>query len=90
MIAQHIYGIDIPTREELIAAEASIENIKNLIGVDELIYGSVEDMKEACLEGNPEIKDLEMSCFDARYITGDVTEEILHQQSLSRACERKD
>ena len=84
----NLYGIDIPTREELIASEASIEEIGEQIGADKLFYGTVEDMFESCVEGNPEVKDLDMSCFDGVYKTGDIDEEVLKRQSDSRTGER--
>jgi phosphoribosylamine--glycine ligase len=53
------YGVDFPTKEELIASNKSIEEIREYMGADELIYGSIEDLKEvikrplcaACLDG---------------------------------------
>jgi amidophosphoribosyltransferase len=41
------YGIDMPTREELIAAERSLEEIRSKLGVDSLGYLSLEGMTEA-------------------------------------------
>ncbi|PKL36766.1 amidophosphoribosyltransferase [Candidatus Peregrinibacteria bacterium HGW-Peregrinibacteria-1] len=84
----NLYGIDIATQEELVAANVKVEDIGALIGADELFYGDIDDMKEACLEGNPNIKDMDMSCFDGRYVTGDVTEEVLREQSSCRSQER--
>ena len=41
----NVYGIDMPTREELIAADRSIEQIRDYIGADALIYQDVDAMK---------------------------------------------
>ena len=46
-------------------------------------------MFDACIEGNPDIKDLDMSCFDGVYKTGDIDEEVLQKQAESRSNERK-
>ncbi|TXK18724.1 amidophosphoribosyltransferase [Homoserinibacter sp. GY 40078] len=72
----HVYGINMPTRAELIASGRKIPEIATALGADYLIYQEVEDMKSAILEGSP-ITDLEMSCFTGEYVTGTVTPEYL-------------
>jgi amidophosphoribosyltransferase len=69
----NVYGIDMPTRNELIASDRSDEEIAREIGCDELIYQDLDAMVEAVRSGNPAIVDFDTSCFDGRYITGDVT-----------------
>ena len=88
IISPNLYGIDIPTKEELIAANASIGEVCEQIGADKLFYGTVKGMFDACVEGNPKIKDMDMSCFDGVYKTGDIDDEVLERQSYSRSCER--
>ncbi|QEO09149.1 amidophosphoribosyltransferase [Protaetiibacter larvae] len=72
----HVYGINMPTRAELIASGRKIPEIATALGADYLIYQEVEDMKSAILEGSP-ITELEMSCFTGEYVTGTVTPEYL-------------
>ena len=69
----NVYGIDMPTREELIAHGRSIEEIRQFIGADALIYQDVDAMKRAVHALNPRLDGFEASCFDGCYITGDVT-----------------
>jgi amidophosphoribosyltransferase len=69
----NVYGIDMPTSEELIAHERSIEEIRQFIGADALIYQDVDAMKRVVGALNPKIASFEASCFDGRYITGDVS-----------------
>jgi amidophosphoribosyltransferase len=69
----NVYGIDMPTAEELIAHNRSIEEIRAYIGCDALIYQDVDAMKRAISSLNPTINGFEASCFDGRYITGDVS-----------------
>jgi amidophosphoribosyltransferase len=88
IISPNVYGIDIPTKDELIAADTSIEEVCRQIGADALFYGTLGDCMHACLEGNPAIKDMEMSCFDGVYRTGDVDESVLKLQAESRTSER--
>ncbi|HEY0247248.1 MAG TPA: amidophosphoribosyltransferase [Gryllotalpicola sp.] len=73
----HVYGINMPSRKELVAAGRSIPEIAELLGADNLIYQEVEDMKSAILEGQSAVTDLEMSCFTGEYVTGTVTSEYL-------------
>ncbi len=71
----NVYGIDMPTKEELIAHERSVEEIRLFIDADQLIYQDVDAMKRVVGLLNPRIAGFEASCFDGRYITGDVTAE---------------
>ncbi|OYX25821.1 MAG: amidophosphoribosyltransferase, partial [Hydrogenophilales bacterium 32-62-9] len=73
----NVYGIDMPTRNELIASDRNDEEIAREIGCDALVYQDLEDMVAAVRAGNPAIPDFDTSCFDGRYITGDVTPEYL-------------
>jgi amidophosphoribosyltransferase len=69
----NVYGIDMPTSEELIAHNRSIEEICAFIGADALIYQDVNAMKRVVGALNPALNGFEASCFDGVYITGDVT-----------------
>jgi len=69
----NVYGIDMPTREELIAHGRSVEQIRQFIGADALIYQDVDAMKRVIGALNPALHGFEASCFDGHYITGDVS-----------------
>ncbi len=73
----NVYGIDMPTREELIANGREPEEVAREIGADQLIYQDLEALKEAVRKVNPKLTSFETSCFDGCYITGDVTAEYL-------------
>jgi amidophosphoribosyltransferase len=72
----HVYGINMPTRHELIAHGRKIPEINTELGSDYLIYQEVADMQAAILEGSS-VSALEMSCFTGDYVTGTVTPEYL-------------
>ncbi|NMF88704.1 amidophosphoribosyltransferase [Aromatoleum petrolei] len=74
----NVYGIDMPTRAELIAADRSEDEIRRVIGADGLIYQDIDDLKAAVRAVNPAIKFFETSCFDGCYVTGDITAEYLN------------
>jgi len=69
----NVYGIDMPTPEELIAHNRSIEEIRQFIGADALIYQDVDAMKRVVAALNPKLDGFEASCFDGTYITGDIS-----------------
>ncbi len=73
----NVYGIDMPTREELLATNRTDEQIAAEIGADALIYQDIEALVQDVVQGNPAIDGFDASCFDGRYITGDITPEYL-------------
>ncbi len=72
----HVYGINMPSRTELIAHGRKIPEINTELGSDYLIYQEVADMQAAILEGS-NVSSLEMSCFTGEYVTGTVSPEYL-------------
>jgi amidophosphoribosyltransferase len=72
----HVYGINMPTRQELVAHNRKIPEIATELGADHLIYQEVADMEAAIIEGS-DVKSLEMSCFTGDYVTGTVSPEYL-------------
>ena len=86
----NVYGIDMPTREELIAADRSIEQIREYIGADALIYQDVDAMKRVVGALNPKLDGFEASCFDGHYITGDVSAADFAAIEAQRTSSRQD
>lgn len=72
----HVYGINMPNKNELVASGRTIPEIAREIGADHLIYQEVKDMERAILAGS-EVKELDMSCFTGEYVTGSVSSEYL-------------
>jgi amidophosphoribosyltransferase len=81
----NVYGIDMPTKEELIAHDRSTEEIRQFIGADALIYQDIAAMKRVVGALNPALRGFEASCFDGVYITGDVTEADFDAMAAQRA-----
>jgi amidophosphoribosyltransferase len=71
----NVYGIDMPTSSELVAHDRTVEEIREAIGCDALIYQDVEGMKRAIGALNTDIQGFDASCFDGIYVTGDITAE---------------
>ncbi len=66
----NIYGIDMPTAAELVAHDRTVEEVRQIIGADVLIYQDLAAMKRVIGEINPKIGEFEASCFDGCYIAG--------------------
>jgi len=73
----NVYGIDMPTRSELIANNRDVNEICREIGADGLLYQDLDDLKASCTIGS-RVQFFETSCFDGDYITG-VTDEYLSE-----------
>src|SRR5438132_9200607 len=84
----NVYGIDMPTRGELIAAHRSEEEVCREIGADALIYQDLDQLKDAVRRANPGLANFETSCFDGHYVTGDVTIDYLRTIETQRDAAR--
>ena len=87
----NVYGIDMPTKEELIAHGRSVEQIAEAIGADWLIFQDLEDLIDAVKKGNPEITSFDCSVFTGEYVTGGVTVDYLsHLEELRSDSAKKE
>ncbi|ESS14948.1 MAG: amidophosphoribosyltransferase [Burkholderiales bacterium] len=71
----NVYGIDMPSPEELVAHGKTVDEICKVIGCDALIYQDVQGLKNAVASLNPKLTGFDASCFDGIYCTGDITPE---------------
>ena len=85
----NVYGIDMPTSDELIAHNRDEETICRLIGADGLIFQDLDALVDAARRGNRKIAEFEQSCFSGEYITGDVSEGYLLQVGNQRSDEAR-
>ncbi len=84
------YGVDIPTTQELVAAQNNTEKICNMIGADGLFYGKVEDLVKSIRVGNRKLQQLCTGCFNGRYPTPEVTTKLLLELGANRNQTRED
>jgi amidophosphoribosyltransferase len=80
----NVYGIDMPTRNELIAHGRTEEEVCQEITADALVYQDVDALRRSIMDVNPALKSLEASCFDGVYITGDVSRDYLDHIEMVR------
>lgn len=84
------YGIDIPSRDELIAATHTVEQICAFLGADKLLYQSEEDLVEAVTRrGDHHIKRPCMACMDGNYICGKINEKRIQELEQLRETDRR-
>ena len=80
----NVYGIDMPTSAELVAHDRTVEQIREIIGCDALIYQDVDAMKKAIGSLNPAISGFDASCFDGVYVTGDINSADIQRLNAAR------
>jgi amidophosphoribosyltransferase len=90
VIYPNVYGIDMPTKDELVAYGRTHEEIRQIIGCDALIYQDVAAMKKAVGALNPKLSGFEASCFDGVYVTGDVSSDDVVRINERRGSSEED
>ena len=80
----NVYGIDMPSANELIAHGHDVDSICKIIGADGLIFQSLEDLVDAVRSENPELKRFETSVFDGVYVTNDIDQAYLNRLDAQR------
>ena len=85
----NVYGIDMPTADELIAHGRTDDEVGEIIGADWIIYQDLKDLIASGIEGNPEVKRFDCSVFDGDYVTGDVDESYLNHIHATRNDDAK-
>jgi amidophosphoribosyltransferase len=81
-ISPCFYGVDTPSKQQLIAANKSIEEIREYIGADSLAYLSVEGLKRACGDGQKTTYCT--ACYTGQYPTDWVDVEDIQPAAITR------
>ena len=83
------YGVDMPTKRELIAGNKDEDEIEKFLGVDALLYQNIDDLVEAVTrKGDHHIDRPCMACLDGNYITNDITEQRIIEMESMRVSQR--
>ena len=85
----NVYGIDMPSRSELLAFNRDDNNICKEIGADALIYQDLDELKKNITEENKNLKIFDCSCFDGIYVTGGIDENYLNRLESERSDDIK-
>lgn len=79
----NVYGIDMPSREELVAYHRNPDQIAEALGADLVIYQTLPDLVRSVQQFNPKLTHFDCSVFTGEYVTGDIDENYLqHIESL--------
>jgi amidophosphoribosyltransferase len=80
----NVYGIDMPSADELVAHNRTVEEVSELIGSDWLIFQDLDALEDCVRRGNPRLKRFDASVFDGKYVTGDVNRQYLDKLEAMR------
>lgn len=85
----NVYGIDMPTVDELIAHNHSEQDVCDKIGADWLVYQDLDDLVASSAEGTQGIDAFDCSVFNGEYITADVDADYLNHLAAERNDKNK-
>lgn len=78
VIYPNVYGIDMPVRSELISSGRSVEEVRQIIGADRLIFQDLDDLIHAVNNTKySRVDGFDCSVFDGEYVAGNITESYL-------------
>lgn len=80
----NVYGIDMASKDELVAHDKTPQQICKIIRADKLIYQDLDALVWSVQQGNPNITQFDASCFDGQYITNDVDKSYLKEVEYQR------
>ncbi|KAA1469198.1 Amidophosphoribosyltransferase [Dentipellis sp. KUC8613] len=81
----NVYGIDMPSRKELVAHNKTTAQVAEAIGADLVIFQTMEDLISSVRQLNPSIKAFDCSVFTGEYVTGGVDSQYLDHLEQLRA-----
>ena len=83
------YGVDMPTRDELIAGNKSEKEIEKYLEVDTLLYQEIDSLVEAVTrKGDHHIDRPCMACLDGQYVGNDVNDAKMDEMETMRENDR--
>jgi amidophosphoribosyltransferase len=85
----NVYGIDMPSRAELVAHGRTTEEVAEAIGADLVVFQTLEDLVASVRGLNPSIEKFECSVFSGEYVTGGVDEAYLDHLERLRSDNMK-
>uniref|UniRef100_A0A7S0PXN7 Amidophosphoribosyltransferase n=1 Tax=Coccolithus braarudii TaxID=221442 RepID=A0A7S0PXN7_9EUKA len=89
----NVYGIDMPTKDELIASKhEDPAKVAEVLGADRVVYQELGDLKAAIFEAadaqGKQLQALDCSCFDGYYVTQEVGGDYLSKLAKTRNADR--
>jgi len=88
LVSPCVYGVDMPTKKELIASGLSTEQVRKELKADALFYLPLKDLITSCLVGNAKIPKYCTACFTGKYPTREVTAAYLATAEKTRTSSK--
>jgi amidophosphoribosyltransferase len=85
----NVYGIDMASNKEFIAHNKNTDEVCQAIGADKLIYQNLDDLLWCVQQGNANITEFDCSCFNGKYVTGDIDKNYLQDIEDLRSDDAK-
>lgn len=87
----NVYGIDMPTKTELISHNRDVEEVRQIIGADRLIFQDLDDLIEAVSDTkHNKVDGFDCSVFDGYYIAGEIDDAYFAKLEQNRKNNKKD
>lgn len=80
----NVYGIDMPAKSELIASGHTVDEVRQIIGADRLIYQDLEDLIEATKSKKSPVTEFDCAVFNGDYVTKGIDESYLDRLEARR------
>jgi amidophosphoribosyltransferase len=80
----NVYGIDMPSANELIAYDKTESEVSRLIGADFVIYQDLDELVDSVKQGNTLIDKFDCAVFDGHYVTGGISDSYLKKLDINR------
>ncbi|MBW0472520.1 hypothetical protein O181_012235 [Austropuccinia psidii MF-1] len=84
----NVFGIDMPSRKELVAHNRTEDEIAIAIGADKVVFQTLDQLIQSCSKFSPSITQFDCSVFNGEYITGGVDEDYLQKLENSRGSSK--
>lgn len=90
VIYPNVYGIDMPVKSELISSGRTVDEVRQIIGADRLIFQDLDDLIHAVNNTKySHVDSFDCSVFDGKYVAGNIDDAYLENLKTKRADNAK-
>ncbi|MGP1571083.1 MAG: amidophosphoribosyltransferase [Moraxella sp.] len=90
VIYPNVYGIDMPVKSELISSGRTVDEVRQIIGADRLIFQDLDDLIHAVNNTKySRVDSFDCSVFDGKYVAGNIDDAYLENLKTKRADNAK-
>lgn len=90
VIYPNVYGIDMPVKSELISSGRTVDEVRQIIGADRLIFQDLDDLIHVVNNTKySRVDSFDCSVFDGKYVAGNIDDAYLENLKTKRADNAK-